>query len=56
MIHYPFSLTFLVHIHITHMGVDLKVLVLSVVCDDLLYAKMTILWISKESQLRACPI
>ena len=24
-----------------HMGVDLKVLVLSVVCDDLLYAKMT---------------
>ena len=24
-----------------NMGVDLKVLVLSVVCDDLLYAKMT---------------
>ena len=24
-----------------HVGVDLKVLVLSVVCDDLLYAKMT---------------
>ena len=24
-----------------YMGVDLKVLVLSVVCDDLLYAKMT---------------